>query len=421
MVPSNPLTYCLLLLVGICLTGCPTDPEKPQPRRDVGDAAAADLGHDAAMDAVTIRVATYNVSLFRQAQGGLTSDLAGGDDAQARAIAEVLQRTRPDIVLLNEFDWDADGEAAQIFAEQYLAVAQNGAEPLDFPHWYVPQTNTGEHSGVDLDGNGEAVSTPGSQAYGNDAFGFGTFPGQYGMVIFSRYPIATDDVRTFRTLRWADMPGNQLPTDFYSADAIEVFRLSSKNHIDVPVEVEGHVVHMLASHPTPPSFDGPEDRNGRRNHDEIRFWVDYLTGGDQAAYITDDAGTAGALDPAAVFVVVGDLNSDPFDGDSRREALRDLLAHERVQDPAPESDGAEEAAELSAQANTVHQGDPRLDTADFNDNTVGNLRVDYVLPSANAVVESSGVFWPTLDGEFSDLVRASDHRLVWVDLFVPDQ
>jgi len=33
----------------------------------------------------------------------------------------------------------------------------------------------------------------------------------------------------------------------------------------------GQVIHILASHPTPPVFDGVEDRNGRRNHDEIRL------------------------------------------------------------------------------------------------------------------------------------------------------
>ena len=40
-------------------------------------------------------------------------------------------------------------------------------------------------------------------------------------------------------------------------------------------------VHFLVSHPTPPVFDGPEDRNGPRNYDEIRFWADYSprTGG----------------------------------------------------------------------------------------------------------------------------------------------
>ena len=54
-------------------------------------------------------------------------------------------------------------------------------------------------------------------------------------------------------------------------------------------------LHVLASHPTPPTFDGPEDRNGRRNHDEIRFWADYISPG-QSGYIVDDEGRSGGID-----------------------------------------------------------------------------------------------------------------------------
>jgi hypothetical protein len=52
----------------------------------------------------TLRVATYNLSLNRGAAGELVEDLSNGDDVQARTVAEVIQRTDPDIVLLNEFD-----------------------------------------------------------------------------------------------------------------------------------------------------------------------------------------------------------------------------------------------------------------------------------------------------------------------------
>ncbi len=391
------------------------------------DANPADVADDAAEDVadttpppepVSLRVATFNASLFRSGDGDLRSDLPGGADADALRVAEVLQRVRPDIVLINEFDWDDGGEAARVFSAEYLAVGQNGAEALEYPYWYVPTTNTGAHSGVDLDGNGEAVSAPGSQSYGNDAFGFGQFPGQYGMVVFSRYVLDAQRPRTFQTLRWADMPDNLLPTDWYSEEAASVFRLSSKNHVDLAVDVDGHTLHILASHPTPPSFDGSEDRNGRRNHDEIRLWNDYVTGGQAAAYIQDDAGTAGGLDASAHFVILGDQNSDPNDGDSRREALTALLANPRVQDTQPASDGAAAAAISDGRVNQTHTGDARLDTADFSDNQVGNLRVDYALPSATLQVVDSGVFWPAPDTEFADLENVSDHHLVWVDIVI---
>ena len=105
------------------------------------------------------------------------------------------------------------------------------------------------------------------------------------MVVYSKYPIDTDDVRTFQHFSWADMPGALLPddpataapADWYSPEELDVFRLSSKSHWDVPIEIGKKTVHFLVSHPTPPTFDGTEDRNGTRNHDEIRFWADYVS------------------------------------------------------------------------------------------------------------------------------------------------
>jgi hypothetical protein len=59
------------------------------------------------------------------------------------------------------------------------------------------------------------------------------------------------------------------------------------------VKVGGKTIHVLASHPTPPTFDGAEDRNGKRNHDEIRFWRDYISE-KTSNYIYDDKGKKAA-------------------------------------------------------------------------------------------------------------------------------
>ncbi|MEM9565688.1 MAG: endonuclease/exonuclease/phosphatase family protein, partial [Actinomycetota bacterium] len=238
----------------------------------------------------TVRFASYNVSLNRTAEGELIDNLSEpydgtdpdtSDDAlrrwQAANVAEVIQRTRPDVLLLNEFDYDAGGEAIDLFRANYLEVGQNGADPIEYPYVYIAESNTGIPSGVDLDNDG-TVGGPG------DAYGFGFYPGQFGMAILSQYPIQTHRIRTFQTFLWKDMPGNLIPTDFYSDEAIEVLRLSSKSHWDVPVYVRGARIHFLVSHPTPPVFDGPEDRNGRRNHDEIRFWSDYVGGKQTSRY-----------------------------------------------------------------------------------------------------------------------------------------
>jgi endonuclease/exonuclease/phosphatase family metal-dependent hydrolase len=361
-----------------------------------------------------VRFATYNAALNRGEPGALLAELETGTSAAATAIAAVVQRTQVDVLLLNELDRDDGERAARVFADRYLAVSQHGQAPIEFPFVYFAPVNTGEPSGIDLDGDG---STNGPA----DAFGFGRFPGQYGMAVLSRHPILADGVRTFRTLRWSAMPDALRPAGV--GDAVwQQLRLSSKSHWDVPVGIGKRVVHLLCSHPTPPVFDGPEDRNGCRNHDEIRFWVDYLTP-DRAAWIVDDDGARGGLPAGEAFVVLGDLNCDPHDGDARRAALVALLAHARVQDPTPGSAGGDEAHKRQWGRNATHGGPPAQDTGDFPDapgdgqgSGPGNLRVDYVLPSRELTVAAAGVFWPLAHEPAARLAEASDHRLVWVDV-----
>jgi hypothetical protein len=379
-----------------------------------------------------IRVATFNASLNRDAAGQLRADLSMPGNRQAQKIAEILQRVRPDVVLINEFDYDEHGEAARLFHDHYLSVPQNGQRPLHYPYSHVPPVNTGVPANgpgieiYDFDNNGKAIfalppagDRAAVQAYGNDCYGFGAFPGQYGFVIYSSLPIREERVRTFQMFRWRDMPGAVFPPGWYSEDELAVFRLSSKTHADVPIEIApGEIFHLLASHPTPPSFDGPEDRNGRRNHDEIRMWADYLDG---ATYLRDDNGRGGGLEGGR-FVIAGDLNSDPIDGDSYQNAIQQLLQHARVNASfTPGSTGGREQAKLRGGINASHRGDPGHDTASFSDGPrgPGNLRVDYVLPSkAGWNVASGAVFWPEVDDPTFALVDASDHRLVYLDLVI---
>ena len=379
-----------------------------------------------------LRVATYNLSLNRSLPGQLVADLSTGTNAQAKTVAEIIQHANPDIVLLNEFDFVEGGVAAQLFRDNYLEVPQGTADAVEYPYAFVAPSNTGIASGFDLNNNGATVTTPLAAGYGDDAFGFGAFPGQFGMAVLSKYPIVTEDVRTFQQFLWKDMPGALLPddpntvapADWYSPEELEVFRLSSKSHWDIPVDVDGSTLHVLAAHPTPPTFDGVEDRNGLRNHDEIRFWADYVQPGPGSDYIYDDAGATGGLAPGESFVILGDQNADPLDGDSVDAAIDQLLGHPRITDPLPTSAGAVEAAALQGGANLAHEGDPKYDTADFNDNPApGNLRADYVLPSRDLRVTDAAVFWPAAADPLSALTGnfpspSSDHRLVWVDLRV---
>jgi hypothetical protein len=361
-----------------------------------------------------IRIATFNCSLNRASLGALRRDLASPGNAQASAVAEIIQRVRPDILLLEEFDYDAGGEALRDFQANYLAKPQGGAAAIEFGHSFFTESNTGQPSGFDL-------SNDGSVQGGEDSLGFGEFPGQYAMALLSRFPIDARHARTFRKFLWRDMPGALLPPGWYSPEELAVLPLSSKSHWDVPVRIGKMTLHLLASHPTPPAFDGPEDRNGRRNHDEIRFWSDYLDG---AAYIRDDAGKRGGFRGKS-FLIMGDQNSDPVDGGSLNDAIRTLLSNPRVNAGfVPQSVGGVEASAVQGGANATQQGDPRFDTADFNDRVAGNLRVDYLLPSKGLEVCGGGVFWPSQADPAAPLVwgdrppPSSDHRLVWLDVSV---
>lgn len=372
-----------------------------------------------------VRFSTFNASLNRSAEGQLATDLSTPDNAQARNVAETIQRAAPDVVLVNEFDYDSSHRSLNAFRKNYLEVSQRGATPVHYPYAYTAPVNTGVPSGMDLNNDGKIGG-------GDDAFGFGDFPGQYGMVVYSKYPIDTAKVRTFGNFLWKDMPGALLPddpatsapADWYSKDELNKVRLSSKSHWDLPITVGHRTIHLLASHPTPPTFDGPEDRNGKRNHDEIRLWADYVSGAKRSSYIYDDRGRRGGLPLGSAFVVVGDQNSDPNDGDSVEGSIEQLLDNPWVNTSrTPTSEGAVEQAKLQGGVNAEHRTPSKYDTADFSE-PPGNIRADYVLPSVFLPITQARVFWPKSSDPLSRLTGTypfptSDHRLVFVDVFSP--
>ncbi len=362
----------------------------------------------------TIRFATYNIAMGLATQGELLKRLQAGNDEGLRKAAAVIQTIRPDVLLLNEFDYAPAMHAGRLFVSNYLEKPQAGQQAISYAFTFDGPVNTGVDSGLDLDNNGR-VSDPA------DAWGFGRFPGQYGMQVLSRFPLAKEALRSFRNFRWKDMPGAMVPLNpdgspWYSAEIFQQLRLSSKSYWDVPVMMDGQLIHFLVSHPTPPVFDGPEDRNGTRNHDEIRLLADYIDAR-RSGYIYDDAGVVGGLPDGALFVIAGDMNADPVDGASRDDAVGQLLEHPLVNASCvPLSKGAQEASNLQGGKNLEHKGNPVSDTGDFNDKYVGNMRVDYVLPSATLKVLSCGVFWPAQGQPGWQWIDVSDHRLVWVDV-----
>lgn len=361
----------------------------------------------------TFRVAVFNI--FELSCAKLREH-----EAQLGSAAEIVKRVRPQILLVNEIDFDREGDCARLFAENFLKKpGPEGLAGLDYPYSLYLPVNTGVPSGLDLNNDGDTTDA-------DDAWGYGTYPGQYGMVVYSNFEIDTAAVRTFQNLKWSRMPGHLMPDGndgrpaYYPPAVAEKLRLSSKSHWDVPIKVDGKTLHLLASHPTPPVFDGPEDRNGRRNFDEIRLWADYLSGGPAAAWIVDDAGRAGGLAADAAFVLAGDLNADPVRGDrvagKEIRAIEQLLNHPRVNPVTPKSEGDRPPRQREGRPDPPYPGDPKTRTSDYG-------RIDYVLPSRNLEVLGTGVFFPAEGDPQRELVlgprRASDHNLVFLDLKLP--
>lgn len=345
-----------------------------------------------------VRVATYNAALTRDGPGLLLHDLLSGRDKQALAAARVVAAARADVLVITRIDYDHGLVALSAFAD---LVAEAG---LDYPHRFALRPNSGWQTGRDMVGDGR-IGTP------DDAQGWGRFAGAGGMAILSRWPIATAGVRDFSGFLWRDLPGAMLPMrdgqPFPSAGVFAHQRLASVGKWEVPVRLPwGETLRVLAFYASPPVFGGPEGRNALRNHDEVRFWNALLDG------------ALPMPPPVPPFVLAGDANLDPLDGDGLHGAILGLLAHPAVQDPGPRSAGAIHA---QGPRDRDHRGDPALDTTHWDSARLpGNLRVDYVLPSADLSVLDAGVLWPAPGAPLAaEAAAASRHRLVWVDLAMP--
>ena len=217
-----------------------------------------------------VRFATFNASLNRFNAGDLAAELSAPGSAQPDVIAEIIQRVRPDVLLINEFDYDAGNVALDGFQTNYLSVAHGTAAPIVYPYRYTAPSNTGIPSGLR-----PRQQRRRRRLVPNDAYGFGFFPGQFGMAVYSMYPIDFADD--------PDVP--ELPVEGHAGSA------AARRSADPAPPTGTHppsstssgcrrratgtcrsrsaseTVHFLVSHPTPPVFDGAR---GPQRHPQPR-------------------------------------------------------------------------------------------------------------------------------------------------------
>lgn len=349
-----------------------------------------------------LRVATMSADLTGASTEEVLVDLRDGLP-EARTLAETVQINAPDVLVLTGVSSDEQGEIAGTLNEEYLAVSQNGQEPLDYPHVFTAETNSGLDSGADLDDDG-VIGGPG------DAIGYGEYPGHYGTVIFSKHPIEEDQVRTFQEFLWDDMPENSMEEDDFSELERSILRLSTGTLWDVPISVDGEHVHLVASSVALPEEAQSVDTD--RGGDERRMMEDYVSG--DGWYLYDDDGEEGPLIPGNRFVLLGQPMS-PHGLEDEAEGLDSLLSSYVLQDTEPTAVTEQPVDERVGAENGTDESATRAVPSGTD------VRASYALPGAMLEVSGSGVFWPG-EGEYGyELVDpespdAPEGRLVWLDV-----
>lgn len=297
-----------------------------------------------------ITLATWHADLSRDGPGLLLRDLAE-ERAPLPELLDEIAAADADLLLLTDVDFDMSLAALSELG------ARLGVRGADYPHRFALRPNSGLASGRDLDGDGTNWGP-------RDAQGYGEFSGQHGMALLSRHPVTL--IRDFTKLLWRDLPEGRMTE---SDPAADLQRLSSTGHWALRIAAPAGPLTLLCLAATPPVFDGPEDRNGRRNADEIALWRRHLDG-------------AFGNPPEPPYTLIGNANLDPESGEGLRGEIAALLGDPRLQDPLP--------------------GQP---TAEWP--STGPLRVSYVLPSAAPRVLRAQVR-PAIEGQ--------RHRLVSVTL-----
>jgi len=367
-----------------------------------------------------VRVASFNIALASLEPDGVMRELESSSK-RIDNIAKIIQLVSPDILFIQELQYDPEGKHLQAFKEHYLEVDQGKSSGIFYPYCYHFPTNAGHLTGFDLNRDSNATGP-------YDAHGWGTFPDQFALAIFSKFPIDTSQIRTFKDMKWKDLPNPHRPSDpetndhYWSQEAWNSILLSSKNHIDVPIAVGKDTLHLIGAHPQGAGGDGPELRNTLKNFDEIKFLAHYISG----TPFKDDQGRTLAFDPTNYFVVAGDLNSHPsLRGNLNDLAVEQLLNHPYLHPEAtwgnfvPKSNGAIHPDAPSNSGTGKHFRTQFTAPSNFNQ---AGVRIDYVLPSRNLEISGSGVFWPSPTEDHYELTKdnsaGSDHRLVYVDIIL---
>jgi|GEM_PF-1582778 len=291
------------------------------------------------------------------------------DHPQVVSASAIIRKVKPDILSINEIE--ARPEAPRLFLDNFI---QRGDDPLHYPYFYIGPTNSGVSTGL---------------PHPFDQKGFGLFEGQYGIALFSRFPILREGVRSFEGFPWRLLPTSLSCLGDKAMEIYESFPLFSTNLLSVPLRIDERVVHAILLHASVP-FKGP--LNKERNGDQLIFLNEYISGR-----------ALPGVEPFKVekpFVVMGDFNADPEKGEGIRSVIKGLLENPALNGLVPSRPTFLEGGGVLT---------PPLDPGGFS------LKLDYILPSRDFVVLKHGIFWSEETDWWNQVRRASDHFIVYMD------
>ena len=363
----------------------------------------------------TVRFATFNASLNRARRGPAASPTCRRPTTPRPAtVAEIIQRVRPDVLLINEFDFDADGTALRLFQQQ-LPVRRRTTAPRRSATRYrfIAPSNTGIPSGFDLNNYGTSIGGPGRRLRLRRLPG----PVRHGRLLAATRSTPTtsgpSSTSSGRTCRARCCPTTRPPRRRPTGTPPRSWPSSRCRP-----RATGTCRSRSAARPstswsaTPPRRCStvPRTATARRNHDEIRLWADYVTPGAERLHLRRRRQARRARARGAAFVIAGRPELRPA---RRRQHPRlDPAAagqpagqHHRHPD---QRRGRSEQAEAAGRGRTSPtESDPRVRHRRLRRQLPGpgNLRADYVLPSSDLRIRNSGIFWPTVDDPFFYLDR----------------
>lgn len=360
----------------------------------------------------TWRIAQFNLRELS------TDKIVATSHPQVDAAAKIVARFHPDVVCLNEMQFDianvptsgmpgaksakpgtfstAESNATRIAAR----IAAENPEAI-YPYALITVGNSG------FAWSGPRPSTePGSDWY--SLRGWGEYRGRFNTIVLSKFPIVTDQVRIITDVAWDAIPKNsiaQMKTDT-GLDVPAGYPVFEKSLNVIPLDIHGKTTYLVMSHPTAPAF---WSINPYRHEDELRALALFLDG--QLPGVE-------SVPQGSPFVLIGDLNADPEEGDSRPGAIARVLAHDRLEPWFPEGAGT---MGKNPTFNTYVSGCGKGDGSSVGDpSSRFQMQIDYILPSKEiGRAQGGAVFFPNRaesQEDFDLACRASDHMFLYVDL-----